>query len=348
MRAAVFHGPGDVRIADVPDPVIREPTDVIARVVRAAVCGSDLWAYRGDVDTEGRVGNRLGHEWIGIVEEVGDAVTSLVPGDAVIAPFAFSDGICEFCRAGLQTSCPNVGGWGGAENDGGQGEAVRAPFADATLVKIDRDAASDKDLLARLLPLTDVMGTGHHAAVSAKVRPGGTAVVVGDGAVGLCAVLAARRIGVERIVSVGRHKERLRLAESFGATHLVNEHDGDAVDRVLELTAGGAPSVLECVGMQSSMDVAIAVTRPGGTVAFVGIPIGVEKVDLQRMFGENIALRGGLAPVRAYLPELLDDVQAGRLDPSPVLDMTVDLGGVPDGYRAMTDRISIKVMIEVG
>ena len=347
MRATVFQAPGDVRVTDVPDPAIREPTDVVARVLRGAICGSDLWAYRGDIDTAGRAGNRLGHEWIGIVEEVGAGVETLSPGDAVIAPFAFSDGTCEFCLAGLQTSCPNGGAWGGPDNDGGQGEAVRAPFADASLVKIPAEAATDDDLLAKLLPLTDVMGTGHHAAVCARVQPGGTAVVVGDGAVGLCAVLACNRLGADRIVSVGRHKDRLQIAERFGATHVVNEHDGETVERVRELTHGGAESVLECVGMQSSMDVAVDVVRPGGTVSFVGIPIGVEKVDLQRMFGENIALRGGVAPVRAYLPELAADVLAGWLDPSPVLDMTVDLDDVPDGYRAMTDRIAVKVKIDV-
>ena len=282
-----------------------------------------------------------------MIEEVGADVTTLAPGDAVIAPFAFSDGTCEFCRAGLQTSCPNGGAWG-IQHDGGQGEAVRAPFADATLVRIPAEAATDAELLPKLLPLTDVMGTGHHAAVSAGVEAGGTAVVVGDGAVGLCGVLASARIGAERIVSIGRHADRLELAKRFGATDVVNEHDGDTVGRVLELTGGGAPSALECVGFQSSMDIALSVTRPGGTAAFVGIPIGVETVDLQRMFGENIALRGGVAPVRAYLPELLRDVLDGRLDPSPVLDMTVDLDGVPDGYRAMTDRTAVKVMVEVG
>ena len=202
MRATVFQAPGDVRVADVPDPAIREPTDVVARVLRGAICGSDLWAYRGDIDTAGRAGNRLGHEWIGIVEEVGARVETLSPDDAVIAPFAFSDGTCEFCLAGLPTSCPSGGAWGGPDNDGGQGEAVRAPFADASLVKIPAEAATDDDLLAKLLPLTDVMGTGHHAAVCARVQPGGTAVVVGDGAVGLCAVLACNRLGADRIVSI--------------------------------------------------------------------------------------------------------------------------------------------------
>jgi threonine dehydrogenase-like Zn-dependent dehydrogenase len=346
VRAAVFHGPGDVRVEEVPDPRIEEPTDAVVRVTHAAICGSDLWAYRGDVDTDGRDGQRLGHEWLGVVEEVGPDVETLAAGDSVLAPFAFSDGTCEFCLAGLQTSCPNAGGWGG-EHDGGQGEAVRSPFADATLVKIPQDAAGDAGMLGKLLPLTDVMGTGHHAAVSAGVEPGGTAVVVGDGAVGLCGVLASARLGAERIIVMGHHEDRLGIAKRFGATEVVEERGEEGIERVVESTGGGAPSVLECVGMQSSMDTALAVARPGGREGFVGIPIGIEKVDIRRMYSNNLTLRGGLAPVRAYIPELLGDVLDGRLDPSPVLDMTVDLDGVPDGYRAMTGREAIKVMIDV-
>lgn len=344
MRASVLHGPSDIRIEDVPDPSIQEPTDVIARVTHACICGSDLWRYRGAVETPAGTSVRTGHEWIGVVEEVGDDVRSLAPGDAVIAPFVFSDGTCQFCSQGLHTSCVNGGIWGG-DNDGGQGERVRAPFADGTLVALPEAVRDDPAMIKSSLLLTDVMGTGHHAAVAAGVVAGGTVVVVGDGAVGLCGVLAARRLGADRIVAVGHHAERLELARRFGATDTVI--DRDPVPAVRELTQGGAPAVLECVGMQRAMDSAIAMARPGGTVGFVGVPHGIAGVKLGAMFTHNVGLRGGVAPVRAYLPELLDDVVAGTLDPSPLLDLTVDLDGVAEGYAAMDQRTAIKVMIEL-
>lgn len=345
MRATVFQGEGDVRVESVPDASLREPTDALVRVTRAAICGSDLWFYRGFFDWE--PGWRLGHEFLGVVEAVGPEVRTVRPGDAVIAPFAFSDGRCEFCQAGLQTSCVHGGFWGGADNDGGQAEAARAPFADGTLVKLPESIASDRTLLRAALTLTDVLPTGHHAAASAGVRPGVTAAVVGDGAVGLCAVLAASRLGAERIVAIGHHSERLAIARRFGATDVVDSHDADAVEQVLELTKGGAPCVLEAVGAQSSMDLAVAIARPGGTVGYVGIPATVEKLDFTRLFQQNIRLAGGVAPARAYIPELLRDLEAGTIDPSPVLDLTVPLDGVPEGYRAMHERRSIKVMVEV-
>ena len=344
MRAAVFRGPGDIRIETVDDPRIEDATDAVVRITHACICGSDLWHYRGLVDgpPESERGHRTGHEWMGIVEDVGNDVTSVRRGDAVIAPFAFSDGTCEFCAAGLHTSCANGGGWGGP-NDGGQGEAVRAPFADATLVKLPEAVAADEALMKAALPLTDVMATGHHAAVAAGVAPGSSVAVVGDGAVGLCAVLAASRLGAEQIVAVGHHADRLELARHFGATDIVL--DEDPVPAVVELTKGGAPSVLECVGMQSAMDAAVAMARDGGTVGYVGVPAGIDSVPLRAMFGRNISLRGGVAPARAYIPELLAEVAAGTLDPSPVLDMTVGLDGVPEGYDAMANRRAVKVMI---
>jgi threonine dehydrogenase-like Zn-dependent dehydrogenase len=344
MKATIFHAPGDVRVEQVPDPAIMEATDAIVRVTHACICGSDLWFYRGLTPFE--PGWRTGHEWMGIVEAVGSAVRTLKKGDRVIAPFAFSDGDCEFCRQGLQTSCLHSGFWG-KENDGGQGEVVRAPYADANLVVLPRRIENDAALLKAALPLTDVMGTGHHAAVSAGVTEGATVAVVGDGAVGLCGVLAARRLGAERIIVLGHRTGRMEMAKRFGATDLVMSSGDEAVGRVREMTRGGARAVLECVGTSDSLNTAIGVCRPGGRVGHVGVPHHGEAMDFRRMFYQNIALQGGVAPVRAYIPELLADVLAGRLDPSPVLDLTVDLAGVPAGYRAMDTREAIKVMVTV-
>ena len=342
MRATVFHGPGDVRVEQVPDPRIEAPTDAVVRVTHACVCGSDLWFYRGVSKWE--PGWRTGHEWMGIVEEVGAEVRTVRPGDRVVAPFAWSDGTCEFCAKGLQTSCVDGGYWGGDSADGGQGEAVRAPHADGTLVVLPE---LDDDRMASVLPLTDVLPTGHHAAVSARVRPGGTVAVVGDGAVGLCGVLAAARLGAGRIVALGHHEGRLEIARRFGATDVVTARGEDAVAEVRELTEGGAESVLECVGAQSAMDTALAIARDGGTVGYVGVPHGIETLDLRSIFGRNVGLLGGVAPARAYLPELLADVVAGRIDPAPVLDLVVSLDDVPRGYAAMDSREAVKVMVKV-
>ncbi|MFH7028768.1 MAG: zinc-dependent alcohol dehydrogenase family protein [Heteroscytonema crispum UTEX LB 1556] len=342
MRATVYHAPGDVRVENVPDPVIKQPSDAIVRITHACICGSDLWFYRG-LDNW-KSGWRTGHEWMGIVEEVGTSVRNIKKGDRVLAPFAFSDGSCEFCGKGLQTSCKEGGFWGGT-NDGGQAEAVRAPFADGTLVVVPPQVEGDEAMLKAILPLTDVMSTGHHAAVSAGVQPGGKVAVVGDGAVGLCGVLAAKRLGAERIIILGRHEKRLEIARRFGATDVVTSRDEQAVGEVMEMTKGGAESVLECVGTESSMDTAIKITRPGGGIGYVGVPHGSETINLGHMFRSNIALRGGVAPARAYIPELLADVVAGKLDSSGVLDVTVDLNNVPSGYSAMDSREAIKVMV---
>lgn len=346
MRAAVFHGPGDIRIEDVPDPSIQDPTDAIVRITHTAVCGSDLWFYRGQQEYE--AGWRTGHEPMGVVEDVGSEVRHVKPGDFVIAPFAISDGTCEFCRKGLQTSCVHGDFWAG-ELDGAQGEAVRAPLADGTLVKVPERAEGDEKLLRALFPLTDVMGTGHHAARCAGVREGVTCVVIGDGAVGLCAVLAASRLGAERIITVGHHADRLEKAKLFGATDLISSPGEEAVAEVIEMTDGGADHVLECVGAASSMDTSIQVARPGGTIGYVGVPHGPaeEGLDVMGLFFDNLTLRGGPAPVRAYMHELMDDVLAGTLDSSPVFDMTVDLDGVPEGYAAMDERRALKVLIRV-
>ncbi|MGW3631123.1 zinc-dependent alcohol dehydrogenase family protein [Streptomyces sp. NPDC005122] len=345
MRATVIHGPNDIRIDEVPDPRIEHPADAVVRVVNACICGSDLWAYRG---VASRVaGQRIGHEFLGIVEEVGPEVSGVRPGDFVVAPFVWSDGTCGFCREGLQTSCPHGGFWGEVGSDGGQGEAVRVPYADGTLVQLPKEAAGDEKLLPGLLALSDVMSTGHHAALSARVRPGSTVAVVGDGAVGLCGVLAAHRLGAGRIIALGRHQVRTDIAREFGATDVVADRGEAAVEAVKELTGGlGAQAVLEAVGTEESMRTAISIARDGGAVGYVGVPHGGSAgIDIGQMFDRNITLAGGVAPARAYIPELLPDVLSGAIDPGLVFDRTVGLDGVPDGYRAMDDRSALKVRI---
>jgi threonine dehydrogenase-like Zn-dependent dehydrogenase len=342
MRATIYYGPRDVRVENVPDATLKARTDVVLQVTHACICGSDLWPYR---DGGRPAGARMGHEFMGRVTSVGADVAGFKVGDYAIAPFVFSDGECEFCQKGLQTSCLHGGFWGGLENDGGQGEAVRVPLADATLVKLPDSIAGDDALLSAILPLTDVMGTGHHAALAAGVQAGSTVAVIGDGAVGLCGVLAAKRLGASRILMLGHHPDRIAIARLFGATDVISARGKEAIEAVQELTKGGCEAVLECVGTQISLNTAIGAARAGGAVGYVGVPHGTETLDVARLFGENITLRGGIAPVRAYLPELLADVLAGRLDPSPVLDMRVDLAGVPDGYKAMDERKAIKVMV---
>ena len=345
MRAAVYNEPGDIGVEQRPRPEIEAPTDAIVRVTHTAVCGSDLWFYRGDSDRD--PGSPVGHEPMGIVEDVGDDVTSVEPGDRVLAPFAISCGACEFCRKGLHTSCENRDSWGG-DNGGGQGEYVRSTHADGTLVRVPDRFADDEATLRSLLPLTDVMGTGHHAAVSAGVEAGSTVAVIGDGAVGLCGVLAARRLGAERIVAVGHHEDRLELAESFGATETVSERGEAAVERIRELTYGGPNHVMECVGAASAMNAAIDAVRPGGTIGYVGVPYGVEEegLDVFGMFGDNVTLAGGVAPVRAYAEELMADVLQGTLDPAPIFTETVSLEEIDEGYRMMDEREAIKVLVK--
>ena len=335
-------GAGDVRIEDVPDATIKDPTDALLRITRACICGSDLWPYKQMERSD--AGRRMGHEFIGVVEDVGPDVRTMKRGDLVVAPFAWSDGTCVFCREGLHTSCLHGGFWGGSDQDGGQGEAVRVPLADGTLVVLP--VGPDDTLMPSLLTLSDVMGTGHHAARAARVGPGRIVAVVGDGAVGLCGVIAAKRLGAEQIVILGRHADRVALAREFGATDVVSERGDEAVERVRELTGGlGAHSVLECVGLDQSMHTALAIARPGGAVGRVGVPQNESLVDSVPTFFKNVTVSGGPAPARAYIEELMPDVLEGRIDPGRVFDRVVDLDGVPDGYRAMDDRESIKVMV---
>ncbi len=344
MRATVMYGAGDVRVETVPDARLLKPTDALVAVTRACICGSDLWPYKSMAPTA--TGNRMGHEFMGRVEAVGAEVRTVKPGDLVIAPFAWSDGTCELCQEGLQTSCLHGGWWGGTDLDGGQGEALRVPQADGTLVALPPGV--DPALMPSLLTLSDVMGTGHHAALAAKVGPGKTVAVIGDGAVGLCGVIASRRLGAERILMLGRHADRIALARDFGATDVVSERGEEAVERVRELTGGlGAHSVLECVGLGASMLTALSIARPGGTVGRVGVPQDASIPAAQPSFYDNITIAGGPAPVRAYIEELLPDVLERRIDPGRVFDRITDLDGVPDGYRAMNQREAIKVLIEL-
>jgi threonine dehydrogenase-like Zn-dependent dehydrogenase len=346
MKAAVLHGPGQISADDVPDPGIAAPTDAIVKITAGCVCGSDLWPYRGVTQRRGRIG----HEFIGVVQEIGAEVRTVRPGDVVIAPFVYSCGSCPNCRAGWTTSCLVGGDYGfpdrdGVLVDGGQGEYARVPLADGTLVAARVPA--DDDSIPALLTLSDVMGTGHHAAVSAGVRPGGTVVVIGDGAVGLCAVLASARLGADRIIVLSTHPDRALVAETFGATDIVAARGDEAVAAVQELTGGaGADGACECVGTGSSWATAIGAVRPGGTVGYVGVPNAVQDgLPLRDMFDRNVNVRGGVAPTRRYLPVLLDEVLAGALDPSPVFTWSIPLADIAKGYAAMDSRAQIKVLV---
>jgi threonine dehydrogenase-like Zn-dependent dehydrogenase len=337
MRATTLHGPKDIRFSEVPDPVIEQPTDAIVRVVASCICGSDLWNYRGE--NEITPGMTIGHECLGVVEETGAAVTSFRPGDFVIVPFCHCDNTCPHCRAGVQSACTNLG-----FTVSGQAEYARVTQAEGSLTRVEADPAPE--LLPSLLALTDVMATGWHAAVASGVRKGGTAVVVGDGAVGLCGVLAASVLGAERVVAMSRHADRQRLAVAFGATDVVEARGEEGEAQVRDLTGGvGADAVLECVGTDQAMSTAFAVARPGATVGFVGVPHGVQ-LPVREMFRKNVGLAGGMAPVRRYVDELLPLVLSGRIEPGRVFDRTLPLASVAQGYREMDERTAIKVFLQ--
>ncbi|MFC5729951.1 MULTISPECIES: zinc-dependent alcohol dehydrogenase family protein [Nocardioides] len=336
MRATTIHAPGDIRVEEVPDPAIEQPTDAIVKVTAGCICGSDLWPYRGENPIRG--GSTIGHECVGVVEEVGSAVTSVKPGDFVIVPFCHCDNSCPNCRFGAHSACVNLG-----ITSSGQAEYARVTQADGSLVVTDGVPSADE--LPSVLALTDVMPTGWHAAVAAGVRAGGTVMVVGDGAVGLCGVLAASVMGAETVIAMSRHEPRQSLARAFGATHVVAARGREGVAEVREITGGiGVDAALECVGTDDAMRTAISATRPGGGVGFVGVPHGVE-LPIRKLFEKNVGVRGGMAPVRRYLPELLELVVAGRIDPGRVFDLTLPLEEAPEGYRAMDERRAIKVML---
>ena len=344
MRATVMYRAGDVRIENVPDATIVHPTDAVIRITRACICGSDLWPYNELEPTD--AGRRMGHEAIDVVEAVGADVRTVRRGHVVVMPFAYSDGRCMFCDEALQTSCIHGGFFGtGGEAGGAQAEALRIPQADGTLFVLP--VGPDDALMPSLLTLSDVMGTGHHAARMARVDRRKRVAVVGDGAVGLCGVIAAKRLGAEQIIILGRHPDRIALAKTFGATDVVSERGEEAVERVHALTAGfGAHSVLECVGSEQAMRTALSIVRPGGAVGRVGVPHYEGIPGSQEMFYDNISVGGGPAPVRAYIKELLPDLLAGKIEPSRVFDRVIGLDQVPDGYRAMNEREAIKVMVK--
>jgi hypothetical protein len=347
MRATMIYGPRDIRLEDVPNPRVQLPGDALVRVVASCVCGSDLWPYRGIVPTDEP--HRIGHELVGIVEEIGDEVRTVAPGDFVIAPFALSDGTCVHCRNGITTSCEHGAYWGTPDEhgllvDGGQGEWARVPLADGSLVATPEQP--DTALVPSLLALSDVMATGHHAAVAAGVSADDTVVVVGDGAVGLCAVLAAKRLGAQRVIAMSRHADRQELAREFGASDIVAERGDDGSTAVKELLDGvGADAVLECVGTKESMQQALDCLRPGGFVGYVGVPAGGPELPIRQMFGDNLNVAGGVAPVRAYLPELLLDVLDGTIEPGRVFDVEMPLEQVAEAYAAMDERRAIKVLL---
>ena len=343
MHAAIFRGPKDIIVGERPDPVLQEPTDAVVRVVLACVCGSDLWYYRGE--SPHAVGS-IGHELIGVVEDLGREVTGIAEGDLVVAPFICSDMSCPRCPHGSTIDCAAGGTFGNGTTDGGQGEAVRVPLAGSTRVPVPGSGHSG-DVLRSLLTLSDVMSTGHHAAVSVGVKCGDTVAVVGDGAVGLSAVLASKRLGADRIIALSRHAERQRVAKEFGATDIVEARGDEAAETVLELTGGvGVDDALECVGTQQSIETAAAIARPGSTIGVVGVPHGA--VPFNQTFFRNIGWRGGPAPARIYIPELLDDVLHGTINPGLVLDFETDLDGTPEAYATMDERRAIKSLIRVG
>jgi threonine dehydrogenase-like Zn-dependent dehydrogenase len=336
VKGAVLHAPGDIRFEDRETPKIVEPTDAVIRMAVTCVCGSDLWPYRGAQPVDGPT--PMGHEYCGIVEEVGRAVRSVKPGQFVIGSFATSDNTCPNCVYGYQSSCLHREFMNRA-----QAPLLRVPLADGTLVATP-DAPSN-DLLPSLLTLSDVMGTGWFAAEAANVQPGSTAVVVGDGAVGLLGVLSAKQMGAERIIAMSRHPSRQKLAREFGATDIVAERGDEGVARIKQLTKGiGADSVLECVGTQDAMMQAIRATRPGGSVGYVGVPHGVA-LEGQELFFAHVHLHGGPAPVRRYLPHLIDLVWKGIINPGKVFDLTLPLDQVAEAYRAMDERRAIKALL---
>ncbi|MCW4457240.1 zinc-dependent alcohol dehydrogenase family protein [Microbacterium sp. MPKO10] len=340
MRQVIMHGPGDVRVEEREKPTIVEPTDAVIKIAATCVCGSDLWPYRG-IDTSDQP-SPMGHEYVGVVESVGDAVTTVVPGDFVVGSFMASDNTCEICAAGYQSRCVHVVPMGSI---GTQAEYARIPLADGTLVATPRPPTAAE--IPALLAASDVLGTGWFAAVAAEVGPGKTVAVVGDGAVGLLGVLAARRLGAERVIAMSRHADRQELARSFGATDIVDERGDAGARRIRDLTDGlGAHSTIEAVGTQESMMQAIRSTRAGGHVGFVGVSHGVE-LPGHKLFFSAVHLHGGPAPVRRFLPELIDLIMSGAITPGDVFDMTLPLDRAAEGYAAMDERRATKVLLTV-
>jgi threonine dehydrogenase-like Zn-dependent dehydrogenase len=342
MRATLLYEAGDVRIEDVPYPKIQQPADAVVRIVVGCVCGSDLWPYKSAPHTDHP--RQMGHEFIGVVEETGSEVRNVKPGDLVVAPFTYADGTCEYCEKGLYTSCPRGGQWGVNGVDGGQGEATRVPYADGTLVKLP--VSENSDLLPDLLTLSDVICTGYHAARTAGVKAGESVTVIGDGAVGLCAVIASQLLGAERIILMGRHRARTDLGREFGATDIVAARGQDGVVTVKELTGGfGTDKVLECVGLKDALVQAAGAVTDGGIISRVGAPQYPEVPFGFAEFLRNLTLTGGVAPARAYIEQLMPHILNGEIHPGRVFDRTVGLDQVAEGYRLMNDREALKVIV---
>lgn len=345
MKATIFGGKGDISVKKVDDPVIQKSDEAIVKVTYSCICGSDLWYYRGI--TERDAGARIGHEFIGEVESIGDDVKDIKIGDVVIAPFSTADGTCPECSAGMSSACRNMHMWGADGYDGAQGQKVRVPTADGTLFTVPKNKLTE-DIMPKLLPLTDVLCTGHHAAISAGVTKGKTVAVIGDGAVGLCGVAASKRLGADRIILLSTHEDRAEIGTQFGATDIVAARDDEAIKQVKTLTDDlGVDCVLESVGTKGAWDTAFGIVRAGGKIGFVGVPADpdIEEIKLSNLFSKNIGVQGGIAPAATYIPELLPDVLDGTLDVSAIFNLTLPLDKIDEGYKAMDERKAIKTMI---
>ncbi len=345
MKAAIFQGPGKIEVHEVPDPVIKNPDEAIVKVTYCCICGSDLWPYRGLESYE--AGSRIGHEFMGIVEAVGAEVKNIKVGDLVVAPFVVSDGTCPECRVGETRFCRNGRFWGTGGYDAGQGEKVRLPMADGTLFAVPKDKVKDDHMRRALLPLSDVLSTGHHAALCAEVKGGSTVAVIGDGAVGLCAVAASRRLGASRIFLVSTHEDRATLGRQFGATNIIAARGAEAIKQIKAATGDlGADCALECVGTPESWRTVWGVVRIGGNIGFVGVPHGVPDIPVSKLFGNDVGVKGSGAPAAHYIPELMPDVLSGKLDVSAIFTRTIPFSDIAEGYKAMDERKEIKVLVK--
>jgi threonine dehydrogenase-like Zn-dependent dehydrogenase len=343
MKAGIFKGVHNVTVEEVPDPKIEKPTDAIVKITYTCICGSDLWWYRGI--SERKPGGQIGHEFMGEIIAVGDDVKNVKVGDLTVGPFFWCDGTCPQCKKGMSSACLNGGSWGTKGTTGCQAEQLRVPFADANLFTIPK--GTDEKLMPSLLALSDVMGTGHHAAISAGVTKGSVVAVVGDGAVGLCAVLASKRLGASKIILMSRHTDRQKIGKQFGATDIIAERGEEGIQKVKDMTETiGADCVLECVGGKDARVMAMGMVRAGGRIGCVGVPHDVPDIPAGDIFWKNITIGGGIAPTASYTPELLADVLSGKIDPSPVFDLTLPLSELAKGYEAMDKRTATKVLIK--
>jgi threonine dehydrogenase-like Zn-dependent dehydrogenase len=343
MKAAIFLGPRKIEVQNVPDPTIQKSGDAIVEVTNTCICGSDLWWYRGLLPRD--IGP-VGHEFMGIVESIGNGVKNVKPGDLVVAPFLLSDGTCPECQVGITSSCRNVQSWGKEGNDGGQGEKVRVPMADGTLFTIPQNEKTEH-MTAALLPLSDVLCTGHHAAICAEVRRGSNVLVIGDGAVGLCAVAASKRLGASQLFLASTHPDRAEVGKKFGATDVIDARGEEAIKRVKAMTNDlGVDCILECVGTAESWETAFGAVRDGGNIGTVGLPYEISDIPVKKIFWRNVGVKGGPAPAAHYIPELMPDVISGKLNVSAIFTMIVSLSNIAEGYKAMDERRAIKVLVK--